>query len=71
MAPLSKPYMLCSAADVVSAAIDYLKGNIEDGVIDSPPSRGPVKTPICSLSPLKRASSSQGVLFLVCSSDRD
>ena len=62
-APLSKPYMLCSAADATSAAIDYSKGNIEDGIVDSPPSRGPVKTPICSPSPLKRASLSWGRSF--------
>ena len=58
-APLSKPYMLCSATDTTSAAIDYLKGNIKDGVVDSPSSRGLVKTPICSLLLLKRAESSQ------------
>ena len=62
-APLSKPYMLCSAADAAFAAIDYSKGNIEDGIVDSPLSRGPVKTPICSPSPLKRASSSWGRSF--------
>ena len=63
MAPLSKSYMLCSAADAASAAIDYLKGNIEERVVNSPPSRGPVKTPICSLSPLKWESSSRGCSF--------
>ena len=30
-APLSKPYMFRSTTDAASAAIDYLKGNIEDG----------------------------------------
>ena len=55
--------MLCSAADAASATIDYSKGNIEDGVVNSPPSRGPVKTPICSPSPLKRASLSWGRSF--------
>jgi hypothetical protein len=49
--------MLRSAADAASAAIDYSKGNIEDGVVDSPPSRGPLRTPISSPSPLKRVSS--------------
>ena len=62
-APLSKPYMLYSAADIAFATIDYLKGNIEDRVVDNPSSRGPVKTPICSPSPLKRASSSRGRSF--------
>lgn len=50
------PYLLRSAADAASAAIDYSKGDIEDGVVDSPPSRGFVETPACSPSPLKRAS---------------
>jgi hypothetical protein len=59
-APYSKPCLLQSAADAASAAIDYSKGNVEDGVVDSPPSRGPVRTPVCSPSPLKRASSSRG-----------
>ena len=62
-APLSKPYMLCSATEAASATIDYSKGNIEDRVVDSPPSRGLVKTPICSPSPLKRASLSWGRSF--------
>ena len=56
--PLSKPYMFRSATDVVLAAIDYLKGNIDDGVVDSPPSRGPERTPLYSPSPLKQVSSS-------------
>ena len=55
--------MLCSAVDAASATIDYSKGNIEDRVVDSPPSRGPVNTPICSPSPLKWASSSRGHSF--------
>lgn len=55
-APVSKPYMLRSAADAASAAIDYSKGNIDDGVVDSPPSRASGRTPICSPSPLKRSS---------------
>ena len=59
-APFSKPYMFRSATDAASAAIDYSKGNIEDGVVDSPPSREPSRTPICSSSPLKRVSPSRG-----------
>jgi hypothetical protein len=55
--------MLRSAADAASAAIDYSKGNIEDGVVDSPPSRGPSRTPICSPSPLKRVSSGRAGSF--------
>ena len=56
--PFSKPYMFRSAMDAASAAIDYSKGNIDDGVVDSPPSRGPKRTPLYSPSPLKRLSSS-------------
>ena len=52
--------MFHSATDAASAAIDYSKGNIKDGVVDSPPSRGPGRTPIYSLSPLKRVSPSRG-----------
>ena len=57
--PLSKPYMFRSTTDAASAAIDYSKGNIDEGVVDSPPSRGPERTPLCSPSPLKPVSSSQ------------
>ena len=56
-APVSKPYILCSAADAASATIDYSKGNIQDDVVNSPPGRGPQRTPTCSPSLLKRASS--------------
>ena len=59
-APYSKPYMLRSATDAASAAIDYSKGNVEDGVVDSPPKRGPARTTLCSPSPLKRESPSRG-----------
>lgn len=55
--------MFRSAIDAASAAIDYSKGDVEDGVVDSPPSRGPGRTPICSPSPLKRASSNHGRSF--------
>ena len=55
LAPLqySKPYVLFSATDAASAAIDFSKGNVEDGVIDSPPSRGPWWSPVVSASPLQ------------------
>ena len=53
-APISKPFMLRSATDVVSAAIDFSKQNVDDGVVDSPPSKGSYRTPACSPSPLKR-----------------
>lgn len=55
--PYSKPYVLCSATDAASAAIDFSKENVEEGVVDSPPSRGLARTPICSPSPLKRIAS--------------
>ena len=55
LAPLqySKPYVLFSATNVASAAIDFSKGNVEDGVVDSPPSRGPWRSPVVSASPLQ------------------
>ena len=34
----SKPYVLFSATDTASMAIDFLKSNVDDGVVDSPPS---------------------------------
>lgn len=56
----SRPYVMCSATDAASAAIDYSRGNVEEGVVDSPPSRGPLRTPICSPSPLKHTASTPG-----------
>lgn len=49
----SKPYLMHSATDAASAIVDFSKGNIEDGVVNSPPSRGAVRTPVCSPSPLR------------------
>ena len=63
MAPLSKPYILCSVVDAAFAAIDYSKGNIEDGAVNIPSSGGPQRTSIYSPSPLKRASSGRGDSF--------
>lgn len=51
----SRPYVMCSATDAASAAIDFKKGSVDEGVVDSPPSRGPAITPVCSPSPLKRS----------------
>ena len=58
-APHSKPFVMCSAKNTASATLDFSKGSVEDGVVNSPPSQGVVKTPLCSLSPLKRAQSSR------------
>ena len=62
LAPLqySKPYVLFSATDAASAAIDFSKGNVEDGVVDSPPSRGPWRSPVVSASPLQGSSCAGG-----------
>ena len=49
----SKPYVLFSATDATSAAIDFSKSNVDDGVVDSPPSRGLRRSPIVSPSPLQ------------------
>jgi hypothetical protein len=40
----------CSAA---SATVDFAKGNVEDGVVNSPPSRGAGRSPVCSPFPLR------------------
>ena len=49
----SKPYVLFSATNAASAAIDYSKSNVDDGVVDSPPNRGLKRSPIVSPSPLQ------------------
>ena len=51
----SKPYVLFSATDVASAAIDFFKSIVDDGVVDSPPSQGLRRSPIVSPSPLQRS----------------
>ena len=35
----SKPIVMCTATDAASVAIDYSKGNVEEGAVDSPPTR--------------------------------
>ena len=49
----SKPYVLFSATDAASAAIDFSKSNVDNVVVDSPPSRGLRRSPIVSPSPLR------------------
>jgi hypothetical protein len=39
--------------DVASAALDFSKENVEDGIVDSPPSRTTDRTSVCSPSPLR------------------
>jgi hypothetical protein len=48
----SKPYLMYSATDAASATVDFIKGNVEDGVVNNPPSRGAGRLPVCSPSPL-------------------
>lgn len=43
-----------TATDAASATMDFTREGVDDDVVDSPPSRGPVRTPLCSPSPLKR-----------------
>ena len=45
--------MLFSATDVAVAAIDFLRKNVDDRVVDSPPSRGPWRSLMLSASPLQ------------------
>jgi hypothetical protein len=42
-----------SATDAASAAVDFAKDNVEDGVVNNPPSRDVVRLPVCSPSPLR------------------
>jgi len=49
----SKPLMLSTTMDATSTAIDFFKGNVEEGMVDSPLNWGLVKMPIYSPSPLK------------------
>jgi hypothetical protein len=49
----SKPYLMYSATNAASAIVDFAKGNVEDGVVNSPPSRGASRSPVCSPSPLR------------------
>jgi hypothetical protein len=49
----SKPYLMYSAIDAASAAVDFAKGNVEDGVVNSPPSRDAARLPVCSPSPFQ------------------
>jgi hypothetical protein len=43
-----KPYLMYSATDATSTAIDFAKGNVEDGVVDNPLSCSVGRTPIYS-----------------------
>ena len=49
----SKLYVLFSATNAASAAIDFSRKSVDDGVVDSPPSRGAWKLPVLSTSPLE------------------
>jgi hypothetical protein len=45
-----------SATNVASAVVDFVKGNVDDGVIDSPPSRSIGRIPIYLPCPLRSRS---------------
>ena len=49
----SKPYVLFSATDAASAATDFSRKSMDDGVVDSPPSRGAWRPPVLSALPLE------------------
>ena len=42
----SKPYLMYSANDGAFAAVDFAKGNVEDSVVNSPPSRNVGRSPL-------------------------
>jgi hypothetical protein len=48
-----KPYLMYSANDVVSATVDFAKGNVDDGGDDNPPSCSVGRTSVYSPSPLQ------------------
>ena len=49
----SKPYLMYSAIDVALVAVDFAKGNVEDGVVNNPPSRDAARLLVCLPSPLQ------------------
>ena len=51
--PYSKPYLMFTTTHAASTVIDFAKRNVDDGVVDIPPSQGPMASPILSPSPLK------------------
>ena len=48
---------MCSATDATSAALDYSRESVDEGVAESPLSRGLVRIPICPSLSLKRSGS--------------
>jgi hypothetical protein len=44
--------LMYSAADAASAALDFSKGNVEDGIVDNLLSRSAGRMPVCLPSPL-------------------
>jgi hypothetical protein len=53
LSPYSKLYLMFSTTDTASAAIDFRKGNVDNGMVDSPPNQSQVATSIFSPSLLK------------------
>ena len=49
----SKPYLIYSITDATSAALDYSKGNVEDGVVDSLPNHSAGRTLVYFPFPLR------------------
>jgi hypothetical protein len=49
----SKPYLMYSTTDAALAALDFSKDNMEDGVVNNPPSQSAGRTPVCLPSPLR------------------
>ena len=49
----SKPYLMYSTTDAASTTVNFAKGNVEDGVVNSPPSWNAARLPMYSPSPLR------------------
>jgi len=60
--PISWPYLFYSAIDTTSMFIDFSKGNVEEGVVNSLLSWGLASTLNFSVSPLKWTTSMQSQL---------
>jgi hypothetical protein len=67
-----KPYLMYSATNVASATLDFSKGNVEDGVVDSPPSRSVGRMRQRSCSPMHHnVRTPQMQLYCKASLDKD
>jgi hypothetical protein len=53
LSQFSKSYLMYLAIDAASAVVDFAKGNVEDGVVNNPPSPDAARLPVCLPPPLQ------------------